>query len=222
MPFELYETLDLGPLKKTKEVFTTADASIVSMTGIAENVLSSNSSIMMRYSPSQLGAPLKHSTLPHLRIFKRKASINYKRTMGELLMEEAQRRKRRLKQKSGKVQEDEPMIALRASQPIDKARPSNSAPAMPDPIVISSDSEEDREKDPKGSNSEEEDPKMDPERENQEVDSTDESEEVPKYILGEGQEENQNLGEEEPKEEGREADHEMDPNQDLEEPEEDP
>ncbi|MED6196155.1 hypothetical protein PIB30_044654, partial [Stylosanthes scabra] len=29
MPYVLYETLDLGPLKKSKEVFTTADASIV-------------------------------------------------------------------------------------------------------------------------------------------------------------------------------------------------
>ncbi|MED6128981.1 hypothetical protein PIB30_103289, partial [Stylosanthes scabra] len=29
----------LGPLKKTKEIFTTADASVVSVVGIAENVL---------------------------------------------------------------------------------------------------------------------------------------------------------------------------------------
>ncbi|MED6165169.1 hypothetical protein PIB30_097000 [Stylosanthes scabra] len=47
------------------------------------------------------------------------------------------------------------------------------------------------------------------------------SEEVPEYILGEGQEENQNLGEEELEEEGPSADHEMDPNQEPEEPEED-
>ncbi|MED6151390.1 hypothetical protein PIB30_082028 [Stylosanthes scabra] len=100
------------------------------------------------------------------------------------------------------------LATLRACQPIDKVEPSNSAPATPDPIVISSDSEEDREKDPKGRNSEEEDPEMDPEGENQEVDSIDELEE--------------NLGEEEPEEEGPEADHEMDPNQDLEVPEEDP
>ncbi|MED6198580.1 hypothetical protein PIB30_067767 [Stylosanthes scabra] len=39
MPFELYETLDLGPLKKSKEVFTMVNASIVSVAGIAENVL---------------------------------------------------------------------------------------------------------------------------------------------------------------------------------------
>ncbi|MED6202836.1 hypothetical protein PIB30_109564, partial [Stylosanthes scabra] len=96
--------------------------------------------------------------------------------------------------------------------------PSNSAPVTPEPIVISSDYEEDREKDPKGSNSKEEDAEMDPEGENQEVDSTDELEEVSEYILGEGQEENQNLGKEEPEEEGPRADHEMDPNQ---EPEED-
>ncbi|MED6178040.1 hypothetical protein PIB30_103934 [Stylosanthes scabra] len=69
-------------------------------------------------------------------------------------------------------------IPLRARQPIDKAEPSNSAPVTPDPIVISSDSEEDREKDPKVSNSEEEDPEVDPEGENQEVNSTDESEEL--------------------------------------------
>ncbi|MED6153458.1 hypothetical protein PIB30_102175 [Stylosanthes scabra] len=31
MPYTLYETLDLGPLKKSKEVFTTVDASIVSV-----------------------------------------------------------------------------------------------------------------------------------------------------------------------------------------------
>ncbi|MED6225563.1 hypothetical protein PIB30_094815, partial [Stylosanthes scabra] len=60
------------------------------------------------------------------------------------------------------------LAALGARQPIDKVGPSNSAPVMPDPIVISSDSEEDREKDPKGSNSEEEDPEMDPEGEDQE------------------------------------------------------
>ncbi|MED6199993.1 hypothetical protein PIB30_081040 [Stylosanthes scabra] len=111
------------------------------------------------------------------------------------------------------------LAALRAHQPIDKVGPSNNAPAMPDPIVISSDSKEDREEDPKGSNSEEKDPEMDPEGENQEVDSADESEEVPEYIPGEGQEENQNLGDEEPEEEGQGVDDEMDPNQD---PEEDP
>ncbi|MED6224586.1 hypothetical protein PIB30_085509 [Stylosanthes scabra] len=39
MPFEVYELLDLGPLKKSREVFITADASIVSVIGIAEDVL---------------------------------------------------------------------------------------------------------------------------------------------------------------------------------------
>ncbi|MED6159687.1 hypothetical protein PIB30_044552 [Stylosanthes scabra] len=39
MPFEVYELLDLGPLKKSKKVFTTIDASIVSVAGIAEDVL---------------------------------------------------------------------------------------------------------------------------------------------------------------------------------------
>ncbi|MED6174144.1 hypothetical protein PIB30_066117 [Stylosanthes scabra] len=63
---------------------------------------------------------------------------------------------------------------------------------------------------------------MDPKGENQEVDSTDELEEVSKYIPGEGLEENQNLGEEELEEEGLGADHEMDPNQEPEEPEADP
>ncbi|MED6115579.1 hypothetical protein PIB30_091985, partial [Stylosanthes scabra] len=29
MPFEVYETLDLSPLKKSREIFTTADASII-------------------------------------------------------------------------------------------------------------------------------------------------------------------------------------------------
>ncbi|MED6212180.1 hypothetical protein PIB30_080715 [Stylosanthes scabra] len=67
------------------------------------------------------------------------------------------------------------LVALRARQPIDKVGPSNSAPVMPDLIVICSDSEDDRKKDPKGSNTDEEDPLG----ENQEVDSTDESEEVP-------------------------------------------
>ncbi|MED6165513.1 hypothetical protein PIB30_100237, partial [Stylosanthes scabra] len=35
MPYELYKFLKLGTLKKTKEIFTTADASIVSVVGIA-------------------------------------------------------------------------------------------------------------------------------------------------------------------------------------------
>ncbi|MED6139931.1 hypothetical protein PIB30_088479 [Stylosanthes scabra] len=39
MPYALYETLDLGPLKKSKEVFTTVDASIMSVAGIADNVM---------------------------------------------------------------------------------------------------------------------------------------------------------------------------------------
>ncbi|MED6178808.1 hypothetical protein PIB30_111093, partial [Stylosanthes scabra] len=39
MPYALYETLDLGPLKKSKDVFTTVDASIVSVAGIADNVM---------------------------------------------------------------------------------------------------------------------------------------------------------------------------------------
>ncbi|MED6176665.1 hypothetical protein PIB30_090421 [Stylosanthes scabra] len=39
MPFELYKFFKLGPLKETKEIFTTADASVVSIVGIAENVL---------------------------------------------------------------------------------------------------------------------------------------------------------------------------------------
>ncbi|MED6199019.1 hypothetical protein PIB30_072096 [Stylosanthes scabra] len=39
MPFDVYELLDLDPLKKSREVFTTADASIISVTGIAEDVL---------------------------------------------------------------------------------------------------------------------------------------------------------------------------------------
>ncbi|MED6221826.1 hypothetical protein PIB30_058390 [Stylosanthes scabra] len=39
MPFELYELLDLGPLKKSDEVFTMVDSSIMAVAGIAENVL---------------------------------------------------------------------------------------------------------------------------------------------------------------------------------------
>ncbi|MED6114940.1 hypothetical protein PIB30_085405 [Stylosanthes scabra] len=39
MPYALYETLDLGSLKKSQEVFTTVDASIVSVVGIADNVM---------------------------------------------------------------------------------------------------------------------------------------------------------------------------------------
>ncbi|MED6125418.1 hypothetical protein PIB30_068345, partial [Stylosanthes scabra] len=112
------------------------------------------------------------------------------------------------------------LAALRARQPIDKVGPSVSTPAALDPIIISSDSEEDL--DPKGNSFEEEDPKMDPEGEDQGVNSSDESEEVPEYIPGDGLEENQDLGKEEPEEEDRGADHEMDPNQDPEEPEEDP
>ncbi|MED6189350.1 hypothetical protein PIB30_095130 [Stylosanthes scabra] len=39
MPYELYVLLDLGPLKTKKDVFTTADMGIVSIAGIAEDVL---------------------------------------------------------------------------------------------------------------------------------------------------------------------------------------
>ncbi|MED6124103.1 hypothetical protein PIB30_055956 [Stylosanthes scabra] len=39
MPYELYKFLKLGTLKETKEIFTTADASVESVVGIAENVL---------------------------------------------------------------------------------------------------------------------------------------------------------------------------------------
>ncbi|MED6194550.1 hypothetical protein PIB30_029577 [Stylosanthes scabra] len=38
MPHELYDTLDLGPLKKSKEVFSTAATSIMPVAGIADNV----------------------------------------------------------------------------------------------------------------------------------------------------------------------------------------
>ncbi|MED6128058.1 hypothetical protein PIB30_094024 [Stylosanthes scabra] len=96
----------------------------------------------------------------------------------------------------------------KACQPIHNAGPSVSTPAAPNPIIISSDSEEDL--DPKGSSSEEEDPEMDPEGEDQGVNSSDESEEVSEYIPEDGPEENQDPGEEEPKEE------------DLDEPEEYP
>ncbi|MED6225890.1 hypothetical protein PIB30_097970 [Stylosanthes scabra] len=57
------------------------------------------------------------------------------------------------------------LATLTARQPIDKVGPSVSTPAAPDPIIISSDSEEDLE--PKGGNSEEEDPEIDPEGEDQ-------------------------------------------------------
>ncbi|MED6213998.1 hypothetical protein PIB30_098798 [Stylosanthes scabra] len=39
MPYELYKFLKIGPLKKTKEIFTTTDANVVSIVGIAENIL---------------------------------------------------------------------------------------------------------------------------------------------------------------------------------------
>ncbi|MED6123517.1 hypothetical protein PIB30_049931 [Stylosanthes scabra] len=55
--------------------------------------------------------------------------------------------------------------ALRARQPTEKAGPSNTAPAIPDPIIISSDSEE-------------EDLEMDPEGEDPEIDSDLEDEEI--------------------------------------------
>ncbi|MED6183630.1 hypothetical protein PIB30_039470 [Stylosanthes scabra] len=38
MPYELYKFLRLGPLKKTEEIFTNADASVVSVVGNAEDV----------------------------------------------------------------------------------------------------------------------------------------------------------------------------------------
>ncbi|MED6225749.1 hypothetical protein PIB30_096704, partial [Stylosanthes scabra] len=39
MPFELYDALDLGPFKKSNEVFTMVDKSIVTVVDIVENVL---------------------------------------------------------------------------------------------------------------------------------------------------------------------------------------
>ncbi|MED6182942.1 hypothetical protein PIB30_033348 [Stylosanthes scabra] len=38
MPYELYKFLGLGPLKKTEEIFTNVDASVVLVVGIAEDV----------------------------------------------------------------------------------------------------------------------------------------------------------------------------------------
>ncbi|MED6177468.1 hypothetical protein PIB30_098404 [Stylosanthes scabra] len=76
---------------------------------------------------------------------------------------------------------------LRARQPIDKARPSSRTPAIPDPIIISSDSEEDL--DPQGSSSEEEEPGLDPEEDNHKEDSSDEEES--EYIPEDGPAENQ-------------------------------
>ncbi|MED6190348.1 hypothetical protein PIB30_104995 [Stylosanthes scabra] len=69
------------------------------------------------------------------------------------------------------------LAALRACQPINKVGPSVSTPSVPDPIIISSDYEEDLY--PKGSSSEEKDPEMDPEGEDQGVNLLDESEEDP-------------------------------------------
>ncbi|MED6224221.1 hypothetical protein PIB30_081791, partial [Stylosanthes scabra] len=58
MPFEVYELLDLGPLKKSREVFTTADASIVSVAGIAQDVLVKIGQLTFQLS-SMLSCPLK-------------------------------------------------------------------------------------------------------------------------------------------------------------------
>ncbi|MED6117118.1 hypothetical protein PIB30_106963, partial [Stylosanthes scabra] len=60
---------------------------------------------------------------------------------------------------------------LKACQPTKKARLSNTTPAIPDPIIISSDSKE-------------EDPEMDLEGEDPKVDSANESEEALEYIPG--------------------------------------
>ncbi|MED6152155.1 hypothetical protein PIB30_089187 [Stylosanthes scabra] len=86
------------------------------------------------------------------------------------------------------------LAALIARQPIDKAGPSVSTLATPNPIIISSDSEED-------------------------LDPKDESKEVPEYIREDRPEENQDLGEEEPEEEDPnepEEDPEEDPKEDPE------
>ncbi|MED6172858.1 hypothetical protein PIB30_053840, partial [Stylosanthes scabra] len=98
------------------------------------------------------------------------------------------------------------LAALRARQPIDKAGPSSKTPAIPYPIIISSDSEEDL--DPQGSSSEEEELGLDPEEDNHGKDSLDE--EVAEYILEDGPTENQDPGEEEPEEDPKE-DPEEDP-----------
>ncbi|MED6213705.1 hypothetical protein PIB30_095895 [Stylosanthes scabra] len=59
MPYALYETLDLGPLKKSKEVFTTVDASIVSVAGIAENVMVNTNRRGQRWKTSSLARERK-------------------------------------------------------------------------------------------------------------------------------------------------------------------
>ncbi|MED6211620.1 hypothetical protein PIB30_075496 [Stylosanthes scabra] len=55
MPYALYETLDLGPLKKSKEVFTTVDASIVSVAGIADNVMRLERKVPINFESVKIG-----------------------------------------------------------------------------------------------------------------------------------------------------------------------
>ncbi|MED6210888.1 hypothetical protein PIB30_068367 [Stylosanthes scabra] len=45
MPYEIYCLLDLGPLRSTKDIFTTADMGIVSIAGIAEDVVEHGGSL---------------------------------------------------------------------------------------------------------------------------------------------------------------------------------
>ncbi|MED6185771.1 hypothetical protein PIB30_060331 [Stylosanthes scabra] len=62
MPYELYCLLDLGPLRSTKDVFTTADMGIVSIAGIAEDVVVKIGSLTQRWhNSSSLRRPTLHT-----------------------------------------------------------------------------------------------------------------------------------------------------------------
>ncbi|MED6146984.1 hypothetical protein PIB30_039841 [Stylosanthes scabra] len=95
MPHALYETLDLGPLKKTREVFTIADASIVSVARVTENVM------------VKIGMP----TIPaDFRIIKRhqeKRRGSPKEDHGDILNyttpETAKKNARRLREDNGRI-----------------------------------------------------------------------------------------------------------------------
>ncbi|MED6159245.1 hypothetical protein PIB30_040545 [Stylosanthes scabra] len=99
-------------------------------------------------------------------------------------------------------------VPLRTHQPTEKAGPSNTAPVIPDPIIISSDSEEDLDLKDESEEVPEYIPGAEPIEEEEE-------EEIPEYIPGEGLVAGQDLEDEESEEE----DPEMDPDQDMEDEE---
>ncbi|MED6152605.1 hypothetical protein PIB30_093589, partial [Stylosanthes scabra] len=76
IPYELYKFSKLRPLKKIKEIFTTADASIVSVVGIVENILKSLHQLEESKGKESPGGKAKMRKTPRGRISNEKGTRN--------------------------------------------------------------------------------------------------------------------------------------------------